>query len=301
MGLRFRKSLSLGKGLKLNVGKKSVGVSAGGKGFRYSVNSSGRKTKSISVPGTGVSYVSTSSGKKSSKGRNKKSRTQAQTKKASCFKSGCIVPTIIFCVFCVIFSFAVSNDDKEKSDTSSNNSLKKTATTFETDTKTSDLLEWYFAPKTISEETELKLTADKDFDISRITAQNFKISVSDEEVLDVQFKEVMDDSIKLIAIPKSNGECAVICSYGSVKTEPLYLTVKAPETTTTAVETSIEEQTEEPSQTFTTNQQTYLLNHESMKIHKPSCRTIKHPENFEETTDLDWALNDGYSYCGVCF
>lgn len=60
MGFRFRKSINLGGGVKLNVSKKSVGVSAGVKGARVSVNSKGRKTTSLSIPGTGVSYVSTS-------------------------------------------------------------------------------------------------------------------------------------------------------------------------------------------------------------------------------------------------
>lgn len=56
MGLNFRKSINLGKGFKLNIGKKSVGISGGVKGARVSVNSSGRKTATFSLPGTGLSY-----------------------------------------------------------------------------------------------------------------------------------------------------------------------------------------------------------------------------------------------------
>lgn len=56
MGLNFKKSINLGKGFKLNVGKKSVGISGGVKGARVSVNSSGRKTATFSLPGTGLSY-----------------------------------------------------------------------------------------------------------------------------------------------------------------------------------------------------------------------------------------------------
>lgn len=44
----------------------------------------------------------------------------------------------------------------------------------------------------------------------------------------------------------------------------------------------------------------YLLNSESMKIHRSNCRTIKHRENFQETTDFDGAINQGYSRCKVC-
>ncbi len=56
MGLNFRKSINLGKGFKLNIGKKSVGISGGVKGARVSMNSSGRKTATFSLPGTGLSY-----------------------------------------------------------------------------------------------------------------------------------------------------------------------------------------------------------------------------------------------------
>lgn len=60
MGLRFRKSIKIAPGVRLNIGKKSVGISAGVKGARVSVNSNGRVTKSVGIPGTGLSYVKTS-------------------------------------------------------------------------------------------------------------------------------------------------------------------------------------------------------------------------------------------------
>lgn len=59
MGLRFRKSVKIAPGVRLNIGKKSVGVSAGVKGYRKSINSSGRVTTSIGTPVSGVSYVKT--------------------------------------------------------------------------------------------------------------------------------------------------------------------------------------------------------------------------------------------------
>ncbi|MGE7665812.1 DUF4236 domain-containing protein [Ureibacillus composti] len=67
MGLRFRKSFKIAPGVRLNVGKKSTGISFGGKGMRYSINSSGRRTASIGIPGTGLSYVSTNSSGRSYK------------------------------------------------------------------------------------------------------------------------------------------------------------------------------------------------------------------------------------------
>ena len=59
MGFRFRKSVKIAPGVRLNIGKKSVGISAGVKGARVSVNSSGRKTTTVGIPGTGLSYQKT--------------------------------------------------------------------------------------------------------------------------------------------------------------------------------------------------------------------------------------------------
>lgn len=65
MGLRFRKSIKLSKGVRLNVGRKSVGISAGGKRGGVSINSRSGARARISVPGTGLSYSTKLSGGKS--------------------------------------------------------------------------------------------------------------------------------------------------------------------------------------------------------------------------------------------
>lgn len=59
MGMRYRKSIGLGKGVRLNVGKGSLGISAGVKGAHVSVNSKRGVTTSVGAPGTGVSYSKT--------------------------------------------------------------------------------------------------------------------------------------------------------------------------------------------------------------------------------------------------
>lgn len=64
MGFRFRKSINLGGGAKLNFNKKSVGLSVGGKGLRFSVNSNRRKTATAGIPGTGLYYTKSSGGGK---------------------------------------------------------------------------------------------------------------------------------------------------------------------------------------------------------------------------------------------
>lgn len=64
MAIRFRKSFKVAPGVRLNVGKKSAGVTLGGKYFRQSFNTSGRRTTSSSIPGTGISFYETSMKKK---------------------------------------------------------------------------------------------------------------------------------------------------------------------------------------------------------------------------------------------
>lgn len=72
----MRKSLKIPPGVRLNVSTRGVGVSAGVRGARYSVHSSGRRTTSLSVPGTGIGWTSSSGGSgRSGGGSSAASRT----------------------------------------------------------------------------------------------------------------------------------------------------------------------------------------------------------------------------------
>lgn len=76
MGLRFRKSFKIAPGVKVNLNKKSAGVTIGTKGAHYTVNTSGKRTASVGLPGTGLSYSTTSGGgKKGSKRKATKKDT----------------------------------------------------------------------------------------------------------------------------------------------------------------------------------------------------------------------------------
>lgn len=79
MGLRFRKSISLG-GARINISKKGIGASVGVKGARITKTADGKTRKTLSVPGTGISYVTESGAKKKS---NEKSTVVPPTSTAS--------------------------------------------------------------------------------------------------------------------------------------------------------------------------------------------------------------------------
>ncbi|MDA1636510.1 DUF2614 family zinc ribbon-containing protein [Bacillus cereus] len=55
MGFIFRKSIKVAPGVRLNVSKRGIGVSAGVKGARISTGPSGTRV-TTSIPGTGISY-----------------------------------------------------------------------------------------------------------------------------------------------------------------------------------------------------------------------------------------------------
>jgi hypothetical protein len=84
MGLNFRKSISLGKGLKLNLSKSGPSVSFGKSGFRQSVNLKGQARTTVGIPGTGVYYTKTSNVKNivgGLTGKNDDAKGKKSTKK----------------------------------------------------------------------------------------------------------------------------------------------------------------------------------------------------------------------------
>ena len=79
---RFRKSFKVAPGVRINVGKKSAGVSVGGKGFRVSSNTRSGSRASASIPGTGIGFS-----QQLSKGRGRRRKTTPRNKRGGC---GCL-------------------------------------------------------------------------------------------------------------------------------------------------------------------------------------------------------------------
>lgn len=83
MGLRFRKSVSLFPGVKLNFGTTGMSVSTGVPGFRKTFHTSGRVTTSVGIPGTGLYYVDTKNTRSQSNRRNNSTERQHTTQQQS--------------------------------------------------------------------------------------------------------------------------------------------------------------------------------------------------------------------------
>lgn len=57
MGFRYRKSINLGGGFRINLSKSGIGYSWGVKGYRITKTARGTLRHTASIPGTGISYV----------------------------------------------------------------------------------------------------------------------------------------------------------------------------------------------------------------------------------------------------
>jgi tetratricopeptide (TPR) repeat protein len=81
--LRARRSIKVAPGFKVNLNKRSVGVTVGTRCAHYSVNTSGRRTPTVGVPGTGLSVVDYQGGRRTSRPAAKPAARSANPKPSS--------------------------------------------------------------------------------------------------------------------------------------------------------------------------------------------------------------------------
>lgn len=167
MSLRFRKSINLGHGIRLNIGKKGVGISAGVKGARVSINSNGRKTTSVGIPGTGISYVKSEKiGNKKTKGSSPNSNTENQNfvpedngngptgtppKKQGCLTKGLIGLAIIIVLAGIGHAIGGNNSSNTVSSLSTSSNSMIFTSSLETDSSELISSEESSAPEETSE------------------------------------------------------------------------------------------------------------------------------------------------------
>ncbi len=70
MGFRYRKSINLGGGFRVNISKSGIGYSWGVKGARITKTARGTTRRTLSIPGTGISYVEETGKSKNQKRAN---------------------------------------------------------------------------------------------------------------------------------------------------------------------------------------------------------------------------------------
>lgn len=57
MGWRYRKSINIGAGFRINISKSGIGYSWGVPGYRVTKTANGKTRHTASIPGTGISYI----------------------------------------------------------------------------------------------------------------------------------------------------------------------------------------------------------------------------------------------------
>jgi len=95
MGFRFRRSIRVFPGVRINLSKTGIGFSAGVKGLRITKRADGKIQKTVSLPGTGLSYVDIDGAKSNSAAKPKEvfkcpncGRTYKPTNDSFCSKCG---------------------------------------------------------------------------------------------------------------------------------------------------------------------------------------------------------------------
>ena len=69
MGWRYRKSINVGLGFRINISKSGIGYSWGGPGYRKTWKADGGTRTTYSIPGTGLSYVEETGSQRTQTGR----------------------------------------------------------------------------------------------------------------------------------------------------------------------------------------------------------------------------------------
>lgn len=100
MGFRFRKSIKIIPGIKLNINKKSTSLTIGTRGAHYTINSTGSETTSVGLPGTGLSYTTRSKSKSHELVREVPSLSEKIEKKCIIYKK----VAHIFLFFAIVFA-----------------------------------------------------------------------------------------------------------------------------------------------------------------------------------------------------
>jgi tetratricopeptide (TPR) repeat protein len=67
MSMRYRRSMKLGPGLRLNASKSGLSMTFGPRGYHHTISTSGRRTTTVGLPGTGLYWQESQTGRRKPK------------------------------------------------------------------------------------------------------------------------------------------------------------------------------------------------------------------------------------------
>lgn len=286
MGLRFRKSIKLGKHTRLNLNKKSFGVSFGGKGARFTLNSKGRRTSTFGIPGTGLSYTTASGGRKKSRSKSKVKGRKARGFTSTAKPSGCLTIAacigIIFIMICLVMAVVIG---KNKNSNGSSVTLEWTQSDISVNSKA-------YIPNLY-----LKVDGKKANEISPP-----EIQISNNDICKIEYKDSNYAQVIYEIIPLKDGFADITATYDGVTSEPVTITVDMGEKVETTTATTTETETEPPETTTETTttakqQEIVYITPTGDKYHTKSCRYYN--DSCMAMTK-EQAIQAGYTACDVC-
>ncbi|MER9050229.1 DUF4236 domain-containing protein [Mesorhizobium sp. M0923] len=153
MAFRFRKSIKIAPGVRINLSAKSASVRVGPKGVGYTVSTTGKKRLSATIPGTGLSYSKGVSSKRQSVPSAPSQLGTSQTKSSS---KGPIALLLLSVGAGLVWCSAPSNETKitnERSPTNGSVQSDLKSTTGDADARTSQATGAYAGPASSVQKT----------------------------------------------------------------------------------------------------------------------------------------------------
>lgn len=111
MGFRFRKSIKLPGGFRINVSNSGVGYSWGTKGYRITKTAKGTTRETITVPGTGISHVRESRAKHSQTPKKSPRKSDPIKQRHGCLTQIVSIPLLLLLIVGVYSGCARSAEE----------------------------------------------------------------------------------------------------------------------------------------------------------------------------------------------
>lgn len=277
MGMRFRKSIKLGKHVRLNLSKSGIGYSVGTKGFRVTKMANGRTRTTTSIPGTGISHVSESRARSASSSIHTYDPAPVRGAPRSVFSRFIVAmlvlaASVIFCIV-IVFLFGFFSD-----------------LFFQPSSPDLSPPRLSFAPLdpiviAAGESVTIKVTAD-----TRIDTRDIDLTSDESDIVHFSFVSAHDYYAEYRIHADEPGSCCIVAQYSDIVSPLLTVTVVDPYQNQTTEES--EDIPQSPVYWFIVNTNTKV-------IHRASCSRA--PSGGNQTTEYAYYIGQGYKHCSYCF
>ncbi|MCI9249891.1 MAG: DUF4236 domain-containing protein [Dorea sp.] len=310
MSLRFRKSIKIAPGVKVNLNRNSVSTTIGTKGIHYTANSKGTKTISAGIPGSGLSYTSRVS-KEHRRSQRRNTATSGYSsadnqintrRKPKKKKHGCLVPIVVVLAVIFLLNSCLSDDELSK-------------ITLSADTKTIYDINTEITIALATEPDDYSLS-ESDFDISggtlNVSDGDVTFSADEEGAYTICAKH-SDIESNTLTINVEDKEAIAKAEEQRKKEEEAAVKAEEEKKRKEEADKSVGDKSDETDSqnNFNTHDNpeqqqiktNYVLNKSTKKFHLSRCRDVsKIAEKNYSIYDgsRDDIVSQGYSPCGHC-